>query len=826
MADVKYDIEINSTEAQRNLTNLQKKLSGLTSAFDSLKTAVAGIAFGSVIANAIQLADGIDDISAATGVATENILGFSRAVLDNGGTVEGAQNAIVRLIATIDDAAGGSLEAQQAFRAVGVSLDDLRKLSEQEILGKVITGLGKISNVSEQVALKQKLLGKEFRSVAVDKLADDYDKATSASRRYATAISTMAGLQGKADAAIFDFKVALIESLAPLSKLAADINVTVEDFKKLIAAVAAVGAAFLTFTVAGRVFTLVRAAWVGLVTAIESAGGIITLIANFGRSFQAIISNIGQSTSVFNGLRATLSAVGSVLAEILAPALAAIKPLLIPIGTAAAAVFGYMSESVDGLINKTKGLIETLSFGLIKFQQGAGAGRGDGAAELAQRRKDAEAAMASEKARREVIDRNAQAMSKFNIELSQSAENTYIALQWERNRLFFEERMITLGKLKNTLSEDEIEIQKALSDASDKRLRADIDLRQQIERLQAELKAGSKDETLAGRIAALEEQRKKVADIYKEHERGLPEYISKLQSARLLEEARKRDMENMIKSIEQLNERQQALGDTIKNINDQKIDIKFETEQLGRSPVERQIEQIRENARKSALEASRAFAAAFEDTGDGMTPERAKELADGLKKIEESYKGIVDQQVKNLESSRTFASGWREAFNQYKDEATNAAEQAKTMFQSVTRGLEDAIVKFVQTGKFNFKDLVNSVIADFARIQARRLILGLFGGGSGGDLFSSLLGGIPGRAIGGPVMGNSPYIVGERGPELFVPKTAGNIVPNNQLGQSTQVVYNINAVDAASFRQMLAREPEFLYAVTERGRSSIPGGRR
>lgn len=48
------------------------------------------------------------------------------------------------------------------------------------------------------------------------------------------------------------------------------------------------------------------------------------------------------------------------------------------------------------------------------------------------------------------------------------------------------------------------------------------------------------------------------------------------------------------------------------------------------------------------------------------------------------------------------------------------------------------------------------------------------------------------RAAGGPVIGGSPYIVGERGPELFVPSTSGVIIPNNQLGFREQVINNYN----------------------------------
>lgn len=42
--------------------------------------------------------------------------------------------------------------------------------------------------------------------------------------------------------------------------------------------------------------------------------------------------------------------------------------------------------------------------------------------------------------------------------------------------------------------------------------------------------------------------------------------------------------------------------------------------------------------------------------------------------------------------------------------------------------------------------------------------------------------GVIGRASGGPIWSNKPYLVGERGPEIIVPTQAGNVVPNNQLG--------------------------------------------
>jgi len=54
--------------------------------------------------------------------------------------------------------------------------------------------------------------------------------------------------------------------------------------------------------------------------------------------------------------------------------------------------------------------------------------------------------------------------------------------------------------------------------------------------------------------------------------------------------------------------------------------------------------------------------------------------------------------------------------------------------------------------------------------------------------------GIAQRAIGGPVTAGSPYLVGERGPELFMPSRGGSIIPNNALGGGgTSVVVNVDA---------------------------------
>ncbi len=120
---------------------------------------------------------------------------------------------------------------------------------------------------------------------------------------------------------------------------------------------------------------------------------------------------------------------------------------------------------------------------------------------------------------------------------------------------------------------------------------------------------------------------------------------------------------------------------------------------------------------------------------------------------------------------------------------------------SSMKKFEDSIIDSLKNGKLAFKDFANYVVEQLLRIAIQEAILKPMTSG-----FSDFFSGIFGRASGGPVNSNTPYIVGERGPELFVPSGNGNIVPNNQMGgQSAPTVnFNISTVDAAGFDQLLA----------------------
>ena len=112
------------------------------------------------------------------------------------------------------------------------------------------------------------------------------------------------------------------------------------------------------------------------------------------------------------------------------------------------------------------------------------------------------------------------------------------------------------------------------------------------------------------------------------------------------------------------------------------------------------------------------------------------------------------------------------------------------------RMLENALVRALRTGKLGFEDLKRVALSAMAEIAGAAIRGGLdtlFKGSGGlGGIVAGLvtLLGAPGKAIGGPVSPGRAYLVGERGPELFVPTASGRI-ETQRAGAAKDIRLNI-----------------------------------
>ena len=179
--------------------------------------------------------------------------------------------------------------------------------------------------------------------------------------------------------------------------------------------------------------------------------------------------------------------------------------------------------------------------------------------------------------------------------------------------------------------------------------------------------------------------------------------------------------------------------------------------------------------------------------------ETFKEIFTGTEETPESYfaKGTKEAAKLKTEISETFGPQMQSKLKTFRDSIKSVGESMADVVIKGIKGMEDALVNFVTGGKLNFRDLANSIIKDMIRIQIQQSITGplssfigsLFPGPKAPTTFSNR---VAGRATGGPVSAGTSYLVGERGMEIFTPRTSGNITPNNKLG-GTNVVVNVDA---------------------------------
>lgn len=791
-------------KVQTQLGKVKSQVDKTAGSFANLNGLLSRLAIGAFIFNTIRAADATEELAKATGLSIAAIDGLNKAFIANGGDAEAATTAITKLSNEIQDASQGGLAAQANFSRVGVSLQDLQNLSEQDVLRKTIEGLSKLPIGAERTAISMALLGKQVRTVDFEGVNQDLDKFIEKSKEAEPGIQEAAKLFGNLQNAGKAFGTELTNQfqplLASLNKLAENTDVIAKNLAELVRIVTILGAAFLIFS---RVLPLLTKVGDG----IKGLGSAATFL---GKNFRSIRQNvigfflnlgaaIGVVTGRAGGLKSALFALLNVV-RILARSLGILGIIW---GIAEAInylgkvlfdkdLFGWLAEKFEWATEKAKEFLRTLK--LIDEPKRTGAtGSWEGPDPM---RPDEGAGTETEdalKSFRNNIKDITQAYSDQNDERLKS---------------------LNLERLYLGMTENEVEVQKAVGEVIADNEKAIQDLINKRASLSA-------DEKQLGGAALIDQEISKLRERLEADKAATAEAVRGLQ-ARRAETEQLLHLNNMVRdsitnaeAITQLQEELSLVGlygdelekqsellnierqlrNELQTIAIDLLDLKAKEATMNADEFQREIERHQERIRM-----------AYELRDAQVTA--ATQSRDKRNEVEQSYSEGVRRGLEDMAKDMT--------------PVKIAQKAVENGFDKMNSALDD----FVETGKLNFADLARSVILDLTKMIAKALIF---------QAIKTALGamglGIPGMAKGGTVGQNKPYIVGEAGPELFIPRSAGQIVPNNELGggqvvsqpvTNNNVVYNISAIDSKSVAQFFYENRKAMLGTVTMARKEMP----
>lgn len=836
-------------------------IKGAANAVKGLAGAIAGVATLQFAQSVLTLADDMSDLADSVGLSMTAVTGFSYAVAQAGGTAEGAGKGIIKFYKALGEAGEDqSSKAAEALRKVGIGLDDIKTKSEGQLLGQALEELGKMGAGAQQTALMLELFGKSMAGVTPGTLLEIL-KSTDA-EGFAQGLAKVKDASDKMGAAMFKFKVAAAEALGSamplLDGLISIIGVVGKHLDKLAIAMGAVfGAAMLAnigkITTAMRAFaasnpfTLIAVAVGTLVVAVAE---LIDTYGSFGNAMKAV-GNIG--INLINTLVNAYKSYGLFMGNLFEGIGKAILAGLNPFSNKTA-----MGELQAGLqrglaaVEKQMAAKGPISF---KFDVKPVA------------KKPGKSALAALLEDEGVVNKNAtglteqQANNRQKEALAAQQVTTQMKLQNEEANKLRQKAIDLIG-----LESDYANLLKSNA-------QIESDSRKQIADLDAKIvaeRAKGKD-TNAAVIVELEKQKtlveKQLQDVLKlnqaEYQRQiyLKDISLQLQNgatyANLMGE--KIFNQEKLKALE-------LYGDELTRFNG-----KLQHLTTLASNMQGIVNNVFANlAKQIPANELESFNQKFNDYANLLSETIADEAA-GAQVAEDRYTRL-DQLYNNLIQGRT--EGQRleienllTAFRIEKERyqigvkyVDDVLKKQNEIQQSYVKGAEsqianiakqfepykmgqdaialgwrkvsDALNTFIDTGKFSFKDFARSVLLDLTKMIAQAMVFKY--------IFTPIMGafGLTPRANGGPVSSNEPYLVGEKGPELFVPKSAGSIIPNNKLptAQATgtgmvnapvtnnYITNNINALDSRSVAQVFAENRKTLLGTVQMAQREMPYG--
>lgn len=831
-------------KTDRNINRLENSTGALVGSFSRLSALLTGGAFIGFAQSALAMGDAIDDLANATGIAVDRIVAFQLAVQYAGGNAEAASRGITTFFTKIDEAAQGSLRLQQAFQDVNVSLNDLRNLSEQGILNRTLEALAQMEPSAQKTALQGELLGKAFRNITIDEaFIQNLRNGEEEAVRIANGIRRAAEMNERFERSMNNLRMAFLETFTPILEALSDFVVSGNTARNMMQVLGAVMAATFSAVVATKVAGLVVAMFQLARATTGAVAAQAALSAMSGIGIARVVAAAAAGTAAYVALGRVIDEAAEKAGEVGNAAANA------PGGEQGGAAAGgteievrAQREVIDALALKRQE-IERIS---AAYQQSSNRliqnieletaliGQSRTAADVM--RAQAESVNRAE----QEINRLTEARSKLTAEERRAGLETQYDQQIERIREIRAIEQQRLSVAIETRNQTELNNRVRLFG-----LERELDLQRQVRQILEEVNSmflpESERRYRAIQAAANEAAQAQIENLAAQQQMTVADFTARYpeQVARIREQAAA--VQELTAAERRRTEAQQEQRQLQFELQS-RIDLERELQRilddqarLGLSEIERRYYDISAAARDSARARIRAEEQARFGLRAGTAPEftlAGTDPAAVARITQEANRGTEElrRQTEALyENSRSFETGWNRAFREFADNASNAARNAEAIFTRATRAMEDAFVQFARTGRFEWRNFVSSILEEMLRQQVRQTIAGVFGATGLGNIGNQnnntgnrgFLGGLLGFANGGIIPTNGPVLVGERGPELISGAAGRFVTPNNQLGGSS-VTYNINAVDALSFRELVARDPGFIHAVATRGGSSIP----
>jgi hypothetical protein len=791
-------------------------LDNLRGGLTSLLSIMAGGSFVGFITNLIEAADATSDLSDATGLTIAEIKGLEMALASSGGKAENAAKMIVSLAKSFEDAFNGGQKAQEAFLDLGFSLQDLNRLQGDtgRLMEETIRKLANLGPGMKQTAAATEIFGKAVQGVDLDKLIKDFEEGKISAREFEDSIRKAGELSDKVSKMFKDFGNQVLKAIEPLVDHFNNMKISTEDLMSV-------------FQVLGALL-----------------GGVI-------------VATLGWVASAF----IALGAAAVYFADVLGPMVTIIKKEVVG---AFKSMWEWLKETKDYIVNAYYSALDGLTARFAGLAAAWNAIKNFDNPLAAYKKAVDESLTASEALRKSNRDQ-AQSLQEVadvgEIVVTAKREQTKATAQatdaWAKEKQAI---LAITQALRDNLAglTEKIQMDTKLIGLTDTQKRQTEGLAE-IEKKTAETRAKLENEKLTAKkqvIATIDAEIAKLAGIEEAEKKNFLAAEQKYTADKLAYDLKIQKVKDTIDIMTREYDLTQQLGNIGVESAKRIKDAEFELQTQALTPKEQQIARLLkgiEDERQAKLKSisdqieaeTRHMEIQLEQDTQLTEAQKAsleaKILANQKFKeaqitgINEVYDKEKASRQKSMEETiayqQSFQGGWKSAYDNFINNTASAASVAKGIFGAMENAFVDGFTQMVTTGKIKFKDLINTMIKELVRLAAQQAFKWILSWATGGT--SDIIGGIGkllGFADGGYVATNGPVLVGERGPEIVSGIGGRTVIPNDQLGSALgggggSVNYYITAVDALSFRQMVARDPEFLYAVTEKGRQRSPMGR-